>query len=92
MVDDIRVFHHVAEPLSLPSSRFFGMAERLHLRGGAVARAFALALRGTDHEQPAAAEMPSAPTSALPDITELVGISGPNDRGIPWIEHKGGPA
>lgn len=92
MVDDIRVFHHVADPLSLPSSRFFSMAERLPLRGGAVAHAFAAALseRPADGNQ-AAAQAPPEPV-ALPDISELVGISGPNSLGIPWIEHRVAPA
>lgn len=89
MVDDIRVFHHVADPLSLPSSRFFGMAERLYLRGGAVTATFAAALNRPD--APALPAHPaSAPGEVLPDIAELVGVSGPNSRGEPWIEHRTG--
>lgn len=92
MVDDIRVFHHVADPLELPSSRFFGMAERLHLRGGAVAHTFALALgpTGDDRAPTVVAPPPALAAAPLPDISELVGISGPNSQGHPWIEYRGG--
>lgn len=91
-MDDIRVFHQVADPLSLPSSRFFGMAERLHLRGGAVAFRFAAVLGRTENATPRSAPPLAAPTTAapLPDIAELVGVSGPNSRGEPWIEYRGG--
>jgi hypothetical protein len=93
VVDDIRVFHQVADPLALPSSRFFSMAERLHLRGGAVAHTFASVLghAGAVAPPPGPAVLPVASASAepLPDIAEFVGISGPNSRGEPWIEYRG---
>lgn len=102
MVDDIEVFHGpalaaagVSDPLDLPSSRFFRMAERLPLRGGAVAATFAAVLGRVDAGQPVAAGSPvTAPSSpaALPDISEVIGVSGPNSRGEPWIEYRGGPA
>ncbi|NUR09327.1 MAG: hypothetical protein HOQ45_20280 [Nocardioidaceae bacterium] len=92
MVDDIRVFHQVPDPLSLPSSRFFSMAERLHMRGGAVAHTFAAVLARPDDgsPRPALAGPPVAPAAApLPDIADMVGVSGPNSRGEPWIEYRG---
>lgn len=87
VVDDLRVFHHERDPLSLPAPRFFGMAERLPLRGGAVT--FALRQAAEAEQNPAAAA--GTPIAEdLPDISELVGVSGPNSRGLPWIEYRNG--
>lgn len=64
VVDDISVFHRVpyGEVLELPSSRFFRMAARLPIRGGAVAHSLATAER---QPQPIEAP-PSIPAPAPP--------------------------
>lgn len=75
----------VTDPLDLPAPRFFRMADRLHLRGGAVT--CRLAEARAEQADPVGAPPPAA--ESLPDITEVLGVSGPNSRGFPWIEYKG---
>lgn len=85
------MLHQVDDPLELPSSRFFRMAQRLPLRGGAVAHAFALTRQDAPPSAGRVEAAGVAQAEPLVDISEVVGVSGPNSRGLPWIEYRGAP-
>lgn len=86
------VFHRVDDPLELPSSRFFRMAQRLPLRGGAVSAAVAEAQ--TDREPwPREEVHPSSQSSGMAegtadDIAAMAAMS--QNPGFPGIGYSGG--
>lgn len=80
---DLSVFHRVDNFRSLPSVRFYALASRLVHYDGAVRHV----LTSVVERQRADASAPQL--RALPDISEFVGVSGPNSRGEPWIEYRG---
>lgn len=66
IVSDFSVFHHIAEPETLPTARFFSLAVRLPAYDGALA--VSLAHRGAAPAQtPTAPPPPSAPALAPGD-------------------------
>lgn len=86
---DLSVFHRIDDIRTVPSSRFYRLAERLPYYDGAVRRVLTVALN-TQPERPALSIVGSQATAApVMDAADLAAMSGPNDQGIPWIEYRG---
>jgi hypothetical protein len=81
------VFHRVDDPMALPSSRFFRMAERLHLRGGAVTAARASS-RTVEREEWSPPPAPVIAEGTASDIAALAAMS--QHPGFPGIGYSGG--
>lgn len=71
----------MADPLALPSSRFFRKAARLGLRGGAVTAALA-EMRAAAGAAPVLSAVPEVSPSTLALISD--------HPGFPGIEYAGG--
>lgn len=79
------MFHRVDDWTTLPSPRFFRMAERLHLRDGAVRAARALTGREEVNTGPAPAPVAAAPQQPDLDISTVAAMS--QQPGFPSIAY-----
>lgn len=78
MVDDIQAIYRVADPLAMPSPRFFAHAQRLPIRGGAVAHVLARELQPeqtTGVVEQAGAYSPPASEGTTDDVASIAAMS-----------------
>lgn len=80
VASDMSVFHRVDDPWSMPAPRFFTLASRLHVYGGAVAQATIPPAPARPQAIPQPAPRPDAPVEVdvrqqallAPDWIEIV--------------------
>lgn len=85
---DLSVLHRVDSLEAIDGPRFFRLVEQLAYYDGALRGR--LRVEMSQRQGSAQPASPAATAAPLPDISEFVGVSGPNSQGQPWIEYRGG--
>lgn len=86
VVSDFSAIHRVDDPLSLPSPRFFSLAQRLPAYPGAVQAAMRVRIMDTQRQlQPEAAGAPMTE-----DVAAVAALSQRGGGEFPGIEYVGG--
>lgn len=88
MRSDFSVFHRIADPMQLPSSRFFQFAERLVHYDGAVRHALAVEYAAAGPPPPPDDQSPAVVTGAGVDVATVASLS--QTPGFPGVAYTSG--